>query len=104
PTRDALVRELSGARLLCINSPLNPTGTAMSATALRDICTAIVEENDARKRTGERPLYLMYDQIYWMLCVEGVEHVTPTKLVPEIAPYTVYVDGISKAFAATGLR
>lgn len=104
PTRDALVRELSGARLLCINSPLNPTGTAMSAAALRDICTAIVEENDARRRTGERPLYLMYDQIYWMLCVEGVEHVTPTKLVPEIAPYTVYVDGISKAFAATGLR
>lgn len=104
PTRDALVRELAGARLLCINSPLNPTGTAMSAAALRDICIAIMEENDTRKRTGERPLYLMYDQIYWMLKVEGVEHVTPTKLVPEIAPYTVYVDGISKAFAATGLR
>jgi aspartate aminotransferase len=104
PTRDALVRELASARLLCINSPLNPTGTAMSASSLREICIAIVEENDARKRRGERPLYLMYDQIYWMLCVEGVEHVTPTKLVPEIAPYTVYVDGISKAFAATGLR
>jgi aspartate aminotransferase len=104
PTRDALVRELADARLLCINSPLNPTGTAMSAESLRDICLAIVEENDKRKKTGERPLYLMYDQIYWMLCVEGVEHVTPTKLVPEMAPYTVYIDGISKAFAATGLR
>jgi aspartate aminotransferase len=104
PTRDALVRELDGARLLCINSPLNPTGTALTADALRGICEAIVEQNDRRKRTGERPLYLMYDQIYWMLCVEGVKHVTPTALVPEIAPYTIYVDGISKAFAATGLR
>jgi len=104
PTRDALVREMKGARLLCINSPLNPTGTAISGESLREICEAIVEENDARKRSGERPLYLMYDHIYWMLCVEGVEHVTPTKLVPEMAPYTVYVDGISKAFAATGLR
>ncbi|HTE49395.1 MAG TPA: aminotransferase class I/II-fold pyridoxal phosphate-dependent enzyme [Kofleriaceae bacterium] len=104
PTRDALVRELAGARLLCINSPLNPTGTAISADALRGICEAVVEENDARSRTGERPLYLMYDHIYWMLCVEGVEHVTPTGLVPAVAPYTIYVDGISKAFAATGLR
>jgi aspartate aminotransferase len=104
PTRDALVRELGTARLLCINSPLNPTGTAISAEALRGICQAIVEENDARKRSGARPLYLMYDHIYWMLRVEGVEHVTPTGLVPEMAPYTIYVDGISKAFAATGLR
>ncbi|HKE17179.1 MAG TPA: aminotransferase class I/II-fold pyridoxal phosphate-dependent enzyme [Kofleriaceae bacterium] len=104
PTRDALVRELAGARLVCINSPLNPTGTAISSDALRGICEAIAEQNDLRRRTGERPLYLMYDHIYWMLCVEGVEHVTPTGLVPELAPYTIYVDGISKAFAATGLR
>lgn len=104
PTRDALVRELADARLLCINSPLNPTGTAISAEALRGICETVVEINDARKKSGERPLYLMYDHIYWMLCVDGVEHVTPPKLVPEIAPYTIFVDGISKAFAATGLR
>jgi aspartate aminotransferase len=104
PTRDALVRELADARLLCINSPLNPTGTAISAESLREICVAVLEENDKRNKSGARPLYLMYDHIYWMLCIEGVEHVTPTKLVPEMTPYTVYVDGISKAFAATGLR
>ena len=28
----------------------------------------------------------------------------PVSLVPEMAPYTILVDGISKAFAATGLR
>ncbi|MBX7079843.1 MAG: aminotransferase class I/II-fold pyridoxal phosphate-dependent enzyme [Nannocystaceae bacterium] len=104
PTRDALVKALPGARLLCINSPLNPTGTAISAEALRGICEAVVEENDRRKRDGSRPLFLMYDHIYWMLCVDGVQHVTPPALVPEVAPYTILIDGISKAFAATGLR
>ena len=58
-------------------------------------------ENDARKASGQRPLYLMYDQVYWMLRVPGVEHVTPPGLVPEMVDYTIFVDGISKAFAAT---
>jgi aspartate aminotransferase len=46
----------------------------------------------------------MYDHIYWMLRFGGGEHATPPGLVPEAARYTVFVDGISKAFAATGLR
>jgi len=104
PTREGLARVLPGARLVCINSPLNPTGTAISADALRGICEEIVEENQARRSSGQRPLYLLYDQVYWMLRVPGVDHVTPCALVPEMADYTIFVDGISKAFAATGLR
>jgi len=104
PTRDDLVRVLPGARLVCINSPLNPTGTAIEADALRGICEEIVAENEARKASGQRPLYLMYDQVYWMLRVPGIEHVTPPGLVPEMKDYTIFIDGISKAFAATGLR
>lgn len=104
PTREDLARVLPGARLLCINSPLNPTGTAIEADALRGICEEIVAENHARRSSGQRPLYLMYDQVYWMLRVPGVEHVTPPGLVPEMADYTIFVDGISKAFASTGLR
>jgi aspartate aminotransferase len=46
----------------------------------------------------------MYDHIYWMLRSAGTEHFTPPGLLPEMARYTVFVDGISKAFAATGLR
>jgi len=104
PTREDLLRVLPGARLLCINSPLNPTGTAIDADALRGISEAIVAENEVRKTSGQRPLYLLYDQVYWMLRMPGVEHVTPPGLVPEMADYTIFVDGISKAFAATGLR
>jgi aspartate aminotransferase len=104
PTRDALRSVLPGARLVCLNSPLNPTGTALSRDALFGICEAILHENDGRERRGERPLYLMYDQVYWTLCFGDTVHVTPPGLLPEMARYTLFVDGISKAFAATGLR
>ncbi|HSG40096.1 MAG TPA: aminotransferase class I/II-fold pyridoxal phosphate-dependent enzyme, partial [Thermoanaerobaculia bacterium] len=67
PSREDLVGALSGARLLCLNSPLNPTGTAFAREDLLGICEAVLEENEARSRRGERPLYVMYDQIYWML-------------------------------------
>ena len=64
----------------------------------------IVEENNRRRATGEQAVYLMYDQIYWMLQFGSSRHVTPVELVPEMAAYTIFVDGISKGLAATGLR
>lgn len=104
PTKDALLAHLERARLVCINSPLNPSGTTISEEALGGIAEAIVAENRRRAGRGERPVYLLYDQIYWMLTFAGARHVTPVELVPEVAAYTIFVDGISKAFAATGLR
>ncbi len=104
PTREDLLPLLPGARLLCLNSPLNPCGTAFTREALLGICEAILEENEARGRRGERPLFVLYDHIYWMLCFGDVVHVTPPELLPEMARYTLFVDGISKGFAATGLR
>jgi aspartate aminotransferase len=94
---------IRGARLVALNSPLNPTGTAFSADALAGICDLVLEEN-ARRRSSERPLYILYDHVYWMLTFGDTRHVDPVSLRPEVAPYTVYVDGISKAFAATGVR
>ncbi len=104
PTERALAPLLPGARLLALNSPLNPTGTAFDPDVLRRISAAVVDENRARRARDERELFLLYDQVYWKLCVEGVRHVTPSALVPEVADVTVYIDAISKAFAATGLR
>lgn len=102
-TRELLEPVIRGARLLSLNSPLNPTGTLFSAETLRGICDLVLEEN-ARRGPGERPLYVMYDHVYWMLTLGGTRHVDPVSLRPEMAPYTIYVDGISKAFAATGVR
>ena len=103
PTRASLEKSVRGARLLALCSPLNPSGTAFSAEALRDICELVVEEN-ARRGAGERPLYLMYDQVYWTLTFGDTVHVHPIGVCPAVAPFAIYVDGISKAFAATGVR
>ncbi len=103
PTRELLRDAVRDARLISLNSPLNPTGTAFSRDALEGICDLILEENH-RRRAGERPLFLVYDQVYWMLTFGGTEHVHPVAIRPEMAQYTIFVDGISKAFAATGVR
>ena len=109
PTAAELRPHIGGARLLMLNSPLNPTGTAISPEQLGDICKLVVEENRRRARAGAKALWLCYDQVYWQLVFPGsgkmpLRHVTPPELVPEIAPYTIMLDAASKSFAATGLR
>jgi aspartate aminotransferase len=42
--------------------------------------------------------------IYWILTFDGVKHYNPVDLNPEIRDYIIFVDGISKCFAATGVR
>ena len=103
PTRELLEPVIGRARLLALNSPLNPTGTAFTAGALGDICDLVLEEN-RRRAPGERPLFVLYDQVYWLLTFGGTRHVDPVSLRPGMEPYTIFVDGISKPFAATGLR
>ena len=103
PTRSHLEEAVRGARLLALNSPLNPTGTAFTRDQLESICDLVLEEN-LRREGLERPLYLLYDQVYWMLTFGSTTHYTPVGLRPELAPYTIFVDGISKPFAATGVR
>ncbi len=103
PTAAMLRKHVRGATLLALNSPANPTGTIFTADQLAAICDLVLDEN-ARRGPDERPLFVMYDQIYWMLTFGGAKHVNPVTLRPDMVKYTVFVDGISKAFAATGLR
>jgi aspartate aminotransferase len=76
----------------------------MKAEQLREIAQAIVEENAARTKAGRRHLFLMFDQVYGSLVFGSTEHHHPAALVPEIAPWLITIDGISKGLAATGLR
>ena len=103
PTRASLAPVVRDARLLALCSPQNPAGTMFSAAMLRDICELVVEEN-ARRGPAERPLYLMYDQVYWTLALGATRHAHPIGVCPAVAPYTIYIDGISKSLAATGVR
>lgn len=104
PTAEQVSQVLPQARILCLNSPLNPTGTAYRADELEKVCRVILEENQRRQRVGARPCLFVFDQVYWTLTGAGQTHVHPLALVPELAPWTLYIDGISKSLAATGLR
>jgi aspartate aminotransferase len=103
PTAALIAPHIQEATLIALCSPLNPTGTLFSESALREICELILKENK-RRAPNQKPVYLMYDQIYWSLTYAGAVHVDPVSLFPEMREYTIYVDGLSKAFAATGVR
>ena len=104
PTPEQVHPTLETASLLALCSPLNPTGTVFTADGLGALCDAVLEENRRRANSGRRPVLVLYDQIYWTLTGDDTAHVHPVGLRPEMKEFTVYVDGISKSFAATGVR
>lgn len=103
PTAAQIAPHIKGATLLALCSPLNPTGTVFNKEELEAICDLVIEENESRA-PGQKKLYLMYDQIYWTLTYGDTRHYNPVSLRPKMKEYTVFIDGISKAFAATGVR
>lgn len=103
PTAADIKPYIKDAVLIALCSPLNPTGTIFKKEELEAICDLVLEEN--MRRTGEeKKLYVMYDQMYWTLTYGDSKHYNPVSLRPEMKDYTVFIDGISKAFAATGVR
>ncbi len=103
PLAEDIVPHLKNASLLALCSPLNPTGTVFSKEQLSKICEAVLTENKSRKSI-EKPLYILYDQIYHTLLYNESKHYDPVSLYPELKNYTIFIDGISKAFCATGVR
>ncbi len=103
PTAEELIPHFKEACLLALCSPLNPTGTVFTKEQLSKICLAVIAENK-RRGPEQKPLYILYDQIYWTLTYGDTIHYDPVGLFPELRDYTIYIDGISKAFCATGVR
>ncbi len=103
PTAADVAPHLTGATLLALCSPLNPTGTVFAKADLEAICDLVLAENQ-RRGPDEKPLYILYDQIYWLLTFGDTQHFDPVNLRPALRPYVVYIDGISKCLAATGVR
>ena len=104
PTAADLKPHISTANLIALCSPLNPTGTTFKKKDLEEICDLILAENTKRNEANKKPLYLMYDQIYWALTFGETQHYNPVSLRLEMKNYTLFVDGISKSLAATGVR
>lgn len=81
--------ENSPAKMIMLNSPLNPTGSVYPEKNLREICR-IAEEKDA---------WIISDEIYEKIIYEG-KHFSPGSVYPK----TVTVNGFSKEFSMTGWR
>ncbi|WP_207491721.1 pyridoxal phosphate-dependent aminotransferase [Aridibaculum aurantiacum] len=103
PTAEDLAPHIPGATLLCLCTPQNPTGTTHSKEELEKICDLVLEENSKRGE-NEKKLYVMFDEMYWTLTYGDTVHHSPVSLRPAMKDYTIYVGGISKSFAATGVR
>lgn len=103
PTAADLEPYIHKATLVALCSPQNPTGTVFSKESLLEICELVVGEN--KKRQGNRkPVYIMYDQIYSALTFDKIHHYDPVSLNPGLREHVIYVDGLSKMLAATGIR
>lgn len=103
PVAEDIEPHIEDAVLLALCSPLNPTGTVFKKEELEKICDLVLAEN-RRRGPDEKKLYVLYDQMYWTLTHGVTKHYTPVGLRPEMKEYTIFIDGISKAFAATGVR
>jgi aspartate aminotransferase len=103
PTAEDIAPYIKGAALICLCTPQNPTGTTLSKNTLEKICDLVLDENK-RRGENEKKLYVLYDQMYWMLTYGDTQHYNPVSLRPEMKLYTLFIDGITKAFASTGIR
>ncbi len=83
------------SRLLIINSPSNPTGKAYTASEYRALAEVLREFPRVMIVCDD-----IYEHIYW-----GDEpFCTLLNVCPELAPRTVIINGVSKAYAMTGWR
>ncbi len=94
---------LEKANIIALNSPLNPSGTVITKEDLSEICEMVLAENK-RRGPDQKSLYLLYDEIYSNLTFGDAIHYNPVSLFPEMKPFTILVDGVSKWLAGTGVR
>ena len=81
-------------RAIVLNTPSNPTGAVYGADVLREIGALC----------ARRGVLVVSDDIYRGLVYGGASYTSIVRAAPEVAPYAVLVDGVSKTYAMTGWR
>ena len=81
-------------RLVIVNSPANPTGSAIPREVLDRLVAGFVEHPHVA---------ILSDEIYARMTYDGREHVSLLGY-PEIADRLILLDGWSKTYAMTGWR
>ncbi|SEL33813.1 aspartate aminotransferase [Variovorax sp. YR750] len=95
-TPDALDRAITPrTRWLILNSPSNPTGAVYSLQELRALGEVLLKHPH---------VLVLADDIYEHLVFDGAGFFTLAQAEPRIAPRTLTMNGVSKAYAMTGWR
>ncbi|HEY0951829.1 pyridoxal phosphate-dependent aminotransferase [Nocardioides sp.] len=81
-------------KVLLFVSPSNPTGAVYTADEIRALGAW----------AHERGLWVLTDEIYEHLVYDDIETGSLPVLCPELADYTVVVNGVAKTYAMTGWR
>lgn len=80
-------------RLILLNSPHNPTGTALTVEELQQVAAVAID----------RDLVVVTDEVYEHLTFDGVPHV-PIATLPGMRERTVSVSSAGKTFSVTGWK
>lgn len=94
PLASTLSSTSSSARMIIANSPRNPTGSVLGSAEMSEIA----EWADAHDA------WIVADEVYAALTFAEERAPSVLDVVPEAAPRTVLIDGISKSLAMAGLR
>lgn len=99
PDHLPIVAELEKARTektsaIMLNSPSNPTGVVYPESITREI----------GEWAAEKGVRVISDEIYCGLTYGDAKHVSPLALVPALQKTSVWIGGMSKAYAMTGWR
>jgi aspartate aminotransferase len=82
-------------RWLLLNTPSNPSGAAYSGQELSGLCKVLERHPD---------VWLASDEIYEHIVYDGFQFRSARTVAPQLAPRTLLVNGVSKAYAMTGWR
>ncbi len=82
-------------KALVLGSPSNPTGAVYTAEELRALGRVLLDFPN---------VLIIADQIYDRLVYDGGQAPSIVRVMPELVDRTIIIDGVSKAYAATGLR
>lgn len=80
-------------RMILLNFPTNPTGGVAEKERLEKIAKFCIEKD----------MIVVSDEIYAELSYDGFEH-TSIATIPGMRERTIFLHGVSKAFAMTGFR
>jgi aspartate aminotransferase len=82
-------------RWLILNSPSNPTGAVYSREELKALAEVLLAHPE---------VLVLSDDIYEHLIFDGARFHTLAQVAPRLAPRTLTMNGVSKAYAMTGWR